>query len=60
MVINQTWVELLTGVSPGKRIMEYMADSPARGRVKFGIESDCPDFVFRVSLIELTNSAEPR
>ena len=39
MVINQTWVELSTGVSPGKRIMVNMADSPARGRVKVGIDS---------------------
>lgn len=32
-VIDQTWIELSTGVSPEKRIMVCMGRSPARGRV---------------------------
>lgn len=32
MVINQTWVELSTGVSFGKRVMVYMGRFSGQGK----------------------------
>lgn len=47
MVINQTWVELSTGVSFGKRVHGVHGPTlrPGEGS-KPELTSDCPDFVF--------------
>ena len=61
MVINQTWVELSIGVSPGNSNMVNMGRFSGQGRgSKPGLTYDYPDYVFTGVDSMLTNQTKNR